>query len=200
MPDRIFGDREKAIEEAYFRQEDARLLDKLRNKADLDDIAVALGEKLQIDDPALLQEVRGLSVTLDTAPALFLAPLVQVAWAEGKVSKAEHGTVLRLARQRGVEPGSPAYAQLEEWLRERPSDALFDTAVRVLKFAFDVLSLTEREERIKAIVQACHEVAEASGGLGRLIGLGDGVSSVEDSLLDTINQRLRTDRGSAAKP
>ena len=192
MPDRIFGDREKAIEEAYFRQEDAKLLDKLRHKADLDEIAVALGEKLQIDDPELLQRVRDLSITLDTAPALFLAPLVQVAWAEGEVSKAEHGTVLRLARQRGVEPGSPAYAQLEEWLRQRPSDALFDTAVQVLKFAFAVLPLMEREERIKAIVQACQEVAEASGGLGRLLGLGDGVSGVEASTLDTITRTLRS--------
>lgn len=192
MPDRIFGDREKAMEEAYFRQEEAKLLEKLRHKADLDDIALALGEKLQIDDPALLQEARDLGITLDTAPALFLAPLVQVAWAEGQVSKAEHSVVLRLAKRRGVEPGSAAYSQLEEWLRVRPSDALFDCAVRVLKFAYAVLPLSEREERIKAVVHACHEVAEASGGLGRLLGLGDGVSGIEASTLDEITRTLRS--------
>jgi hypothetical protein len=192
MPDRIFGDREKAMEEAYFRQEEAKLLEKLRHKADLDDIAMALGEKLQIDDPALLQEARNLGITLDTAPALFLAPLVQVAWAEGQVSKAEHSVVLRLAKRRGVEPGSAAYTQLEEWLRVRPSDALFDCAVRVLKFAYAVLPPSEREERIKDVVQACHEVAEASGGLGRLLGLGDGVSGIEASTLDVITRTLRS--------
>ena len=51
MQDRIFGDREKAAEEAYFRQADARLLETLRQKAHLDDIAVALGQKLQVDNP-----------------------------------------------------------------------------------------------------------------------------------------------------
>ena len=63
-----------------------------------------------------------------------------------------------------------------------------------------MLSLREREERIKALVQGCHEVAEASGGLGRLIGLGDGVSSQETSLLEMINLRLRTGGGSGSNP
>src|SRR5512145_116110 len=101
MQDRIFGDREKAMEDAYFRDENAKLLEKLRHRAHLDEIAVALGEKLQVDDPALLAKVRELGVTLETAPAFFLAPLVQVAWAEGGVSKEEREVVLRLARNRG---------------------------------------------------------------------------------------------------
>jgi hypothetical protein len=192
MQDRIFGEREKAMEEAYFRDQDAKLLDKLRHKADLDEIAVALGDKLQVDDPDLLLKVRELGVTMATAPAFFLAPLVQVAWAEGKVSKKERDLVLRLARGRGIDADSAAYAQLQEWLRVRPSDAFFDTAVEVLKFGYAVLPPAEREERIKDIVRACQEVAEASAGLGRLLGLGDGVSQIEASMLDDITRSLRS--------
>jgi hypothetical protein len=191
MSDRIFGDREKAMEDAYFRDQNAKLLDKLRHKANLDEIAVALGEKLQVDNPHLLVKVRELGIKVDTAAAFFLAPLVQVAWAEGKVSKSEREVVLRLARQRGVDPDSPAYSQLEEWLRVRPSNDFFDTAVEVLKAAFAVLPPAERDERIKGVVHACHEVAEASAGLGRLLGLGDGVSRIEASMLDDITRTLR---------
>ena len=151
-----------------------------------------LGEKLRVDDPGLLLKVRELGVTLDTAPAFFLAPLVQVAWAEGRVSKEEHDTVLAIAGQRGIAPGSPAYAQLEDWLRSRPSDAFFETAVEVLKFGFGVLPPAERDERIKDVVRACRDVAEASGGLGRLLGLGDGVSPIEASTLDRIARLLRS--------
>jgi hypothetical protein len=43
MQDRIFGDREKAMEEVYFRKEDAKLVEKLRQMAHLDEIALALG-------------------------------------------------------------------------------------------------------------------------------------------------------------
>ena len=192
--DHILGDREKAMEDGYFRDQDAKLLKMLRDRAQLDEIALLLGEKLRVDDPALLVKVRDLGITLQTAPAFFLAPLVQVAWAEGRVQKDEREMVLILARQRGIAPDSPSYDVLEEWLKVKPSDALFDTAVEVLRVGFTVLPADEREERIKDVVRACREVAEASGTLGRLLGLGDGVSQVEAAMLDRLARML----GSAA--
>ena len=126
------------------------------------------------------------------ASALFLAPLLQVAWADGSVSKDERDTVLRLARQREVEPESPAYAQIVEWLKVRPSDELFDTAVEVLKAGFSVLPPAEQEERLQRVVEACNEVAMASGGgLAQLLRLGNSVSSMESSMLDKIAKTLR---------
>ena len=194
MQDRIFGDREKAMEEAYFRKEDAKLVEKLRQMAHLDQIALALGEQLQVDNPELLMRVRDAGVSLDTAPALFLAPLVQVAWAEGKVDKAEHRCVLSLARKRGIDPASPAYAQLEAWLKERPSDELFDLAVDVLKQGFSVLPPGERDQRIKLLLDACQEVAAASGSsLGWILGIVDlnSVSQSEAATLDLLSSKLR---------
>jgi hypothetical protein len=188
----IFTDREKAMEANYFRQQDAKLLETLRKSAKLDDIALALRDKLQVDNPDLLARAREAGVTPETAPAFFLAPLVQVAWAEGKVSKREHETVLRLARGRGVEENSPAYAQLIAWLEVRPEDTLFDAAVDVVKYGLSVLPPKEREERIERLVDACHEVAAASGNeFAKKLGLGDGVSRAEVSVLDTIHKKLR---------
>jgi hypothetical protein len=191
MQDRIFGDREKAIEEAYFRNEDARLLGKLRQKAHLDDIGQALAQALQVNNPDLLLRARSLGITLDTAAALFLAPLVQVAWAGGSVTKPEHDAVLRLARGRGVEIDSASYAQINDWLEKRPPDTLFETAVEVIKYGFSVLPPDEKEQRIRTLVAACHEVAEASGStLGWVLGLKS-VSDSEAVTLDTITNNLR---------
>jgi len=188
----IFNEREKAMEANYFRQEDAKLIEQLRKRAPLDEIAGALRDKLRLDNPDLLQRVRDLGVTPETAAAFFVAPLVQVAWADGAAGKPEHDAVIRLARARGVEPGSPAHAQLEEWLKARPSDALFDTAIEVIKYGFTVLPPAEQKERIKAIVDACQEVASASGkGLAPLLGLGSTVSRTEASMLDDIKNQLR---------
>jgi tellurite resistance protein len=192
MQDRIFGDREKAMEETYFRQEDAKLLDKLRQNAKLDEIATALRDQLHVQNPDLLLRVRNLGITVDKAPALFLAPLLQVAWADGSVSKDERETVLRLARERDVDPDSPAYAQIVEWLKVRPSDEIFDTAVQVLKAGFSVLPPAEQEERLQRVVEACNEVAMTSGGgLAQLLRLGNSVSSMESSMLDKIATTLR---------
>ena len=109
-------------------------------------------------------------------PAFLLAPLLQVAWAGGAVTDRERGTVLRLAKERGVEPTSPAYAQLEACLSRRPADAPFDAAIEAIKSGLSVLTPEERADRIRRIVDACGQVADASGGLSRLVGLG-GVSN-----------------------
>jgi hypothetical protein len=188
----FMGDREKALEDSYFRQQEARLLEKLRQGATLDEIAVALREKLQVDNPELLARAREAGITPETAPAFFLAPLVQVAWAEGKVGRHERETVLRLAHDRGVASGTPAHDQLVTWLEQRPSDALFDAALDVIRAGFDVLPHVERDERIERIVHACREVAQGSGSeIARLLGLGDGVSGSEESVMGTIEARLR---------
>ncbi|MFL6724746.1 MAG: hypothetical protein ACJ8FC_06255 [Sphingomicrobium sp.] len=193
MTNELFKDRERAAEANYFRQQDERLLDSLRKRAPLDEIAKAIGEKLQVDNNELLERVRKLGLKPESAPALFLAPLVQVAWAEGKISRDEQDAVLRLALDRGVEMNSPPYQQILEWLAVRPSDDVFDTAVEILKYGFAVLPEDEREDRIKRIVEACHEVAAASGGgLAKLLGLGSSVSGVEASMLDSITATLRS--------
>ena len=185
------------MEEAYFRQADAKLIETLRRRSNLDDVALALGQKLEVDSPDLLERVRKAGVTLETAAALFLAPLVQVAWAGGSVTRAEHDAVLRLARARDIPAESPAYAQLEAWLKKRPDDELFDTAVEVIKQGFSVLPHNEREERIKTILDACLEVAEASGttlgfvlGLKNVMGIDD-VDRSESEVLDMIARTLR---------
>jgi hypothetical protein len=131
-----------------------------------------------------------LGVTVDTGPAFLLAPLVQVAWAEGVVTDRERGTVLRLANERGIEPMSPAYAQLDAWLSRRPADALFDAAIEAIKSGLSVLTPEERADRIRRIVDASRQVADASGGLSRLVGLS-GVSNEEEALLDGMANTLR---------
>ncbi len=179
-------------EEAFFRKRDAELLKKLHENATLQEVVAALAESLEVQNPELLRRVIALGITRDTGPAFLLAPLVQVAWAEGKVTDPERETVLRHAAARGVEAGSPAQTQLLEWLRNRPADSLFETAIEVIKAGLSALPPDQREERIARIVQTCRDVSEASGGLARALGLGSGVSTEERSVLDVVTTALRS--------
>ena len=191
MDKEIFKERGRSLEEEYVRKQEAKLLEKLRERGKLEEIAAALAAKLQVDNPDLLRRIMALGVTLETGAAFMMAPLVQIAWAEGAVTDRERETVLRLGGERGIEEASPAHAQLLEWLRVRPSDELFDTAVEAIKAGLSVLTPEERADRVKRIVEACRQVAAASGGLPRLLGLGTGVSGEEESILDTIAATLR---------
>jgi hypothetical protein len=188
----ILSDREKALENNYFRQEEARLLQKLRQNANLDEIAVALRDMLHVDNSELLMRVRELGVTAETAPAFFLAPLVMVAWAREPVTKAEREMVLRLARERDVAVDSTSYAQLRQWLEVRPPDALFEASLEVLRYTFAVLPPAEREERISRVVESCQKVAETSGSqIATLLGMREDVNRAEESAVATINEKLR---------
>jgi len=188
----LLKEKARGEEADHFRREDAKLIEKMRERARLGEIAQALAAKLRIEDAELLRRVAELGLDQQTGAAILLAPLVQVAWAEGRVDDAEKNVVIELAESRGVTAGTPAHDKLLEWLRVRPSDALFETATEVMRIGLSVLPPAERDERVKALVAACRRVAEASGGgLGRLLGINDGVSGQEGAVLDAISTRLR---------
>jgi hypothetical protein len=86
-----------------------------------------------------------------------LAPLVEVAWVDGDVSDAERDTILRIAKQRGVAPGSADYRQLLDWLTHRPSDEVFLTAIEAIRIGLSVLPPEESEQRIATIIKECEE-------------------------------------------
>ncbi len=185
----MFRERERGEENAYFREQDAKLIAKLRQKARLSEIAHALAEKLHTDEPALLQRIKKLGVTLDTGSAFILAPLVEVAWADGDVSHAERDTILHIAKQRGMAPGSADYRQLLDWLAHRPSDEVFRTALEAIRIGLSVLPPDESEKRIATLIKACEDVAQAAGGMAQLLRL-DGVSYAESAVIATIRRHL----------
>jgi tellurite resistance protein len=188
----ILKERGRGDETDHFRKLDQQLVEKMRERARLADVAKALGDKLRVDDAELIERVKALGLDEQTGPAILLAPLVQVAWSDGSASDAEKAKVVELAESRGVEPGTPAHDKLLSWLKVRPSDAVFETATECMRLGFAVLEPAERDERIKALVAACRQVAEASGGsLGKLLGLSDGVSGDEERVLDAISKKLR---------
>lgn len=155
----IFKDRERGFEADHFLKQDAKLLAKLRERAALSEVAQALAEKLKVDNAELLRHIVELGITRDTGAAVLLAPLV--AWAEGQVTEAERNMVLSLAASRGIAPGSPAYAQLEAWLKKRPSDELFATALEAMK---DGLAVAHRGRARRA--HQVHRRGGAQGGRG----------------------------------
>ena len=193
----IFRDRARGEEAAYFRQEDAKLIEKLRQKAQFSEIAHALAEKLHADEPDLLERIQKLGVTLDTGSAFLLAPLVEVAWADGDVSNAERDTILHIAEQRGVTPGSADYRQLIDWLAHRPSEEVIRTSLEAIRIGLSVLSHDEAEKRIATMIKACEEVAQAAGGIEEFLWL-DGVSHAENTVIAAIRDHLQSKKAGSS--
>ena len=69
----------RALEEAFYTKENARLLEQLREKKQ----RTALREVVQIEDDAFLDRLIELGINSEAVLALKLVPLLAVAWADG---------------------------------------------------------------------------------------------------------------------
>jgi hypothetical protein len=187
MADKEFlGDRRRSQEEEYFQRREQELIAKLQQRSQEQATRRSLAERSGVADEEVLGDLEALGYTPDTVMLLHLAPLLQVAWAEGGVSERERELILEAARARGVEPGSSADAQLESWLTSRPSAEFFDRTLRVIRAILQGQPPEEREASERDVLSYSTTIASASGGI---LGFGK-VSAEEVKILQRIGEEL----------
>lgn len=179
-------DRRRALEEAFFRKEDARLRERLRERMeeerDAEALARACGMKAQAP---LLKPLVHEGVTVETLPALFLVPLVAVAWANDAVTATERLELLSHARALGVEPGSASHELLEGWLERRPPQRLFEAWNAYAEALASALDAEQRSAFADEVLWRAREVARADGGVLRI---GRRVSEAESGVLTELER------------
>jgi hypothetical protein len=190
MPDDAVTKRGRSLEDDYFRKKDRELIEKIRVAAAAEQARKDLGHQAGLDDPELVQELLDLGFTPDTVGLLPLVPIIQMAWAEGGITKAERELILRLARSRGIEAGSTADGQLTAWLTEQPPEAVFTRARRLIRAMLDSGSAPSDALNADDLVKYCEDIASASGGI---LGIGR-ISAEERALLTSIAADLNARR------
>src|SRR4026207_1598071 len=107
MPDRdSIQERGRSLEDDYFRKKDRELIEKIQRAAEADRARADMGRAPVLPDPALAQELLDLGFTAETVVLLPLVPILQMAWAEGGITKEESGLIVRFGRSRGTAPKS----------------------------------------------------------------------------------------------
>jgi hypothetical protein len=168
-------------ENLYFQEKEAQLRRKIR--ADLEAKAKVVAQRQAIasqvgGNEQLAQRLHDLGFDADTVPALHLLPLVAVAWADDKVTARERQAVLQVAKLHNIQPASPAWLLLESVLEQRIDP---EVSHQVLHLVRDLLAA--RGLHPHSLVQACMDVASASGGV---LGLGNKVSPQEQALIESL--------------
>ncbi|MCI0664168.1 MAG: hypothetical protein L0220_24180 [Acidobacteria bacterium] len=189
MPDKdVFTDRERAMESAYFQKKDQELIEKLRQRAALDDERRKLSEELGNLDEELIDALQNLGFTRETLPLLHLTPLVQMAWAEGKVTDSERKLIFEIAEKHGISKETPAYQKLNEWLENQPPEQFFEHARTAIYLVNQTLPPEKQVVTTGDILTYCTRIAEASGGL---LGIGNKISPEERDLMQKIITQLQ---------
>ncbi len=188
MSDSVLAARRAGLEEAFFAQQNAELLNKVREadaqKLRRDALAAATG----IVDETVLARLEQLKIGTGTLAALTLVPMVLVAWADGAISDEEKRAVLAGATEAGMAAGSPGLDLLEAWLRVRPLPALFQAWKDYVQALVGTMSPAERASLESSVLAQTRAVAAAAGGF---LSLTSPISAAETALLQELAQAFR---------
>jgi hypothetical protein len=182
MSDDALHRRERALEEEFFQRKNQQLLDKLRATFDQEVTREKLQAATGITDPKVLERLIALQVRGETMAAFALYPLVEVAWADGKLDRAERDAILAAAAGEGIHAGSPAYQTLEAAMADGPTDARRKVWFAYARDLASRLDATERQQVRDELLRRARKVAEASGGI---LGIAR-ISKKEKRVLDSI--------------
>ena len=189
MTDRdAFAERGRGLEEEYFHRKEREVIEKMRVRAAAEEQRRRLGQQTGVADEEVLRDLQDLGYTPETVMLLHLVPLIQTAWAEGDVSQKERDLIVKAARSRGIEAGSPPDQQLNVWLVRRPSDEFFEKTLRAIRTVLEAQPAEARTASEKDLLSLATAIAAASGGI---VGF-HAVSDEERQILAHISDELKT--------
>lgn len=138
---------------------------------------------------------------LESDQLLKLVPLVEVAWADGRISKRERKLILDSFFDLGIRPTNDNIQRLLSWLKVSPSGDFLTRSLARLKKRFESLSEDDRANEKYSLISQCTLVAEASGGTSDFEGGGARICDEEIIAVKRIASILNgaLDRGKTLK-
>lgn len=170
------------LEDLFFLKQDQKLIEQLKAMQQMAETKEAIAKVSGITDDAILDKLIKLSVRPETLASLALVPLVEIAWADGKVDEREKAALLKAAIEQGFDQNSIDYKLLETWATHRPSPRLMDAWVHYVQGLCQQLTDTEKQNLKAQLIGHAREIATSSGGF---LGLGN-VSKSEQRVLEKL--------------
>lgn len=167
----------KSQEEEYFRKQNAELAAKIKSRAEM--------QKSGVQDEKLADELTKAGFDGDSIRALFILPLIQVAWADNEVQPEERANILSVVKERGIEPNSKAYSLVSKWLSSGSDDAQYLKAKTLVEPL-----LGQVKTDATWVIEASERVAQATGGIFGL-GIGSKTSKAEKEIIEEITKRIK---------
>jgi hypothetical protein len=187
MSEEFLGDRKRALEESFFAKENQKLLEQMRASVKAEEVRKSLAAASGIQDEAVLDHLASAGIDAQSFAALTLVPLVEVAWAEGRVDAKEREAVLKASHESGLAKDSPGHRLLENWLNEKPSPQLFATWKEYVAALRESVDPPTYDTLRGTILDRAESVAKSAGGF---LGLG-AVSSKEKKVLDELQSAFK---------
>ena len=177
----------RKLEDAFFQERDKVLIENLKKMQAMKETKASLARVSGITNDTVLEKLVGLGIRPETLASLSVIPLVEVAWADGAISREEEAAVLTTAEGRGIKNGSIEHDLLKEWLEHKPSAELIDAWSHYMEGLCEKLTEKEKAAMKKEMVGGAQAVAQASGGL---LGINK-ISPEEKAVLAKMEKAFR---------
>jgi hypothetical protein len=171
------------LENSFYGLDRQAILDRIRRREETAIERSELSALCGITEGRVLDLLVDLDITPESLAALALAPLVLVAWADGRVDGRERKAVLQAAREAGVAEGSASHELLSFRLDDPPDPALVRAWAAYAAVLTRTLPADELATFKEQTLSRARRVAEASRGF---LGLGPRVSEAERDVLDRL--------------
>lgn len=188
MPDDLLGNRARTLEDRFFLEQDRILIEKHRELKRMQESRQALSAVSGVTNEKVLQRLVELDIQAETLASLAVVPLVEVAWADGRIDDREREAIKRASAESGLAKGSPDFELLDRWLSHRPGPELLEAWHHYVQGLCELLTPEEKEALRADFVGRARRVAEAAGGF---LGLTSGVSAGEQRILDRLDSAFR---------
>lgn len=180
--------RRQSLEDMFFYEQDRRILEQRARLQRLEQTKANLSAVSGIRDDALLEKLIALEITPEKLTTLIGVPLIEVAWADGRMDDKERNKLFEYAekaglRQKGLDPKI-----MSAWLKQRPDPALLTAWKHYIQTLCKDLTAHERDALRDEVLADARSIAEAAGGI---FGLGK-VSSDEEAVLNTLDEAFRS--------
>jgi tellurite resistance protein len=181
MADNSFLDkRSRSLEDTFYLEHDRALIERLREMRKMEENIRNLAEVSGIKDEAVLKKLVALNIHAESLASLAMVPLVEVAWADGRIDKEERDALLKATADGGMFSRIDR-SLLEQWLSHKPKPELLVAWEQYTAELCKVLSETERRTLRQQIMARAESVAEAAGGF---LGLTSKISADERAVLE----------------
>jgi hypothetical protein len=184
----MLHERGRKLEEAYFKEENDKAVNRLRELAKLKETTKALSDVSGITDEKVLEKLVALSVRPEALATLAAIPLVEVAWADGNVDGKERAAILRAAASVEFGKNRVDFPLLESWLDKRPSPKLLEAWMHFVEGLAAAMDPHELKQLKHDLLDRARMVAETAGGF---LGIGR-ISSAEQAVLDRMARAFST--------
>jgi len=175
----------QVLQEAFFQTKNAELLDDFREHLAKLERKEQLADASGIHDDAVLERLAALKIGPETLAAVALVPLVEVAWADGKVHDKEHAAVMKAAEHGGIRPDDDAFALLDDWLNHRPGPEMLEAWKQYVAGLCDSLD-DDAAARLKHdLLDRARSVAQETGGF---LGFGKSLNPTDIAMLDELER------------